>query len=194
LVTKILSTFAISKPTKMEQKEQAGLDFEIDILTHSIVDVKTGESLPTDILPLTAVDLKTVSKKNGWLFNWKTELNDPRKEVFKLIAVSQPNIIQGLVSITKEYGYIIMNLIETAPFNLGKNKLYKGVAGNLVAYVCTISYEMGYDGELVFISKTKLISHYEQTLGAVHIGSQRMIIFKPAAQKLIEHYYPNFKL
>jgi hypothetical protein len=38
-----------------------------------------------------------------------------------------------------------MPLIESARFSKGRHKLYKGVAGNLVAYGCKISFEKGYD-------------------------------------------------
>jgi len=41
----------------------------------------------------------------------------------------------------------------------------------------------------VFISKTALISHYEKTLGAVHLGKNRMGIFEANAQKLINNYF-----
>jgi len=46
-------------------------------------------------------------------------------------------------------------------------------------------------GEILFFSKTKLIEHYEKTLGAVHIGGHRMIIYEREAQNLIKKYYPN---
>jgi len=42
--------------------------------------------------------------------------------------------------------HIFMNLVESASFNIGKNKLYEGVAGNLVAYACKISFQKGFDG------------------------------------------------
>ena len=60
-----------------------------------------------------------------------------------------------------------MNLLESAPFNIGKKKLYEGVVGKLVAYSCKISYQQGFDGYVAFTSKTKLTKHYEETLGAV---------------------------
>ena len=82
-----------------------------------------------------------------------------------------------------------MNLLESAPFNIGKEKLYEGVAGNLVAYSCKISFQNGFDGYVAFTSKTKLIKHYEETLGAVHIGGQRMVISANAAKLLVERYF-----
>jgi len=168
------------------------LEFEIDKLTHSIENVETGESYKTEVLPLLADDMKHILKKNGWQFNWEVETKNPAKTVFKLVLQQQPEVIQGLVSTSKEDGYVMMNLIESAPVNFGKNKKYYGVAGNLVAFVCLLSKKYGFDGEILFFSKTQLIEHYEKTLGAVHIGAQRMIIYEREAQRLIKKYFPNF--
>ena len=167
------------------------LDFEIDKLTHSLEDVQTGEGYETEVLPLSKDDIKQILKKNGWHFDWRIEMKNPAKSVFKLVMLQQPEIIQGLVSTSKEDGYVMMNLIESAPINFGKNKKYCGVAGNLVAFVCRLSKEYGFDGEILFFSKTKLIEHYEKTLGAVHIGGHRMIIYERESQRLIKKYYPN---
>jgi len=168
------------------------LGFEVDKLTHSLENVQTGESYATEVLPLSRDDMKLILKKAGWQFDWKIEMKDPKKSVFKLVMLQQSDIIQGLVSTSKEDGYVMMNLIESAPVNFGKNKKYYGVAGNLVAFVCRLSKEYGFDGEILFFSKTKLIEHYEKTLGAVHIGGQRMIIYEHEAQRLIQKYFPNF--
>jgi hypothetical protein len=39
-----------------------------------------------------------------------------------------------------------MHLIESAPFNKGKNKVYAGVPGNLVAFACKLSFQRGFEG------------------------------------------------
>ena len=168
------------------------LDFEIDKLSHSIEEVQTGKSYKTEVLPLLKNDMKQIVKKNGWQFDWAMEVKNPAKSVFKLVTLKQPEVIQGLVSTTKEDGYVMMNLIESSPANFGKNKKYHGVGGNLVAFVCRLSKEYGFDGEILFFSKTKLIEHYEKTLGAVHIGAHRMIIYEREAQQLIQKYFPTF--
>jgi hypothetical protein len=134
-------------------------------------------------------DSKSITKKNGWLFNWKLELNDHKKEVFKLTIVHNLNIIQGLLSISRENDHIFMNLLENAPFNIGNNKLYEGVSGNLVAYACKLSFQRGHEGNVSFLAKTKLIEHYEQTLGASHFGGRVMIIETKAALKLVQQYF-----
>jgi hypothetical protein len=134
-------------------------------------------------------DLKSILKKNGWNFDWKTEFNDLKKEVYKLTIVNNPNIIQGLLSITIESDHIYMDLLESAPFNIGKGKLYEGVAGNLVAYACKTSFQKGYDEFVAFTAKTRLINHYEETLGAYHFKNQRMIIDTEPAKFLVTKYF-----
>jgi hypothetical protein len=84
-----------------------------------------------------------------------------------------------------------MHLIESASFNKGRNKMYAGVPGNLVAYTAKLSFQRGGDGYVSFVAKTKLIDHYIHTLGAVHFGGHRMIITRKASLKLIDKYFKN---
>ncbi|QMU64565.1 MAG: hypothetical protein GKR88_09905 [Flavobacteriaceae bacterium] len=163
--------------------------FIIDRLTDSILNTISGDSFQTEISTLKKSDLKNILKKNGWNFDWKTEFNDLKKEVYKLTIVNNPDIIQGLLSITIESDHIYMGLLESAPFNIGKDKLYEGVAGNLVAYACKISFQKGYDGFVAFTAKTSLINHYEETLGAYHFKNQRMIIDTEPAKFLVTKYF-----
>jgi hypothetical protein len=167
------------------------LDFEIDKITESIESAETGESFETRVVPVSAADLKEVAKINGWRFDWRLELSQPERQVYKLITEKEPNIIQGLISLEKEVGFMKMPLIESAPFNVGKTKRYKGVCGNMVAYGCKLSFEMGFCGYLSFISKTDLIGHYVKTLGAVHLGGQRMAMFEDNARLLVNNYFPK---
>ena len=84
-----------------------------------------------------------------------------------------------------------MHLVESAPFNKGKSKVYSGVPGNLVAFACRLSFQRGYEGNVSFISKTQLINHYINTLGAFHFGGRLMIIETRAAVNLIGKYFKN---
>ena len=140
---------------------------------------------------MTKADLRQITKKNGWSFNWKSELEDNTKEVYKLTIANNPNIIQGLLSFTVQPDHLYMDLLENAPFNRGKNKLYEGVAGNLVAFACKVSFQYGFDGYVSLTSKTKLIDHYTKNLGAVQFGGQLMIINTIAANSLIDKYFKS---
>ena len=175
----------------MKKSKKIALDFIIDKLTNSIQNTISGDSFPTDVSRFNKADLRQVTKKNGWAFNWKTELDDNRKDVYKLTISNNPNIIQGLLSFTIEPDHIYMNLLESAPFNRGRNKLYEGVPGNLVAYACKVSFQNGFDGYLSFTAKTRLIDHYIKTLDAYHFGGHLMIINTNAANKLIDKYFKN---
>ena len=86
-------------------------------------------------------------------------------------------------------GYVEMHLVESAPFNYGKNKMHYGVAGNLVAFACKRSIELGFGGFVAFTAKTALMEHYTKTLGAVCIGGQRMAIDEKQALKLRQKYF-----
>ena len=165
------------------------LDFIIDKLTNSIQNTISGDSFQTEVSILTKSDLKQVTKKNGWNFNWNQEFKNINREVYKLSIVNNPNIIQGLISFTIKSDHIYMDLIESAPFNLGKSKLYEGVAGNLVAIACKVSFQRGFEGFLSFTAKSKLIAHYEKSLGAYHFGNQLMIIESKASLFLRDKYF-----
>lgn len=175
----------------MKKQKKKALDFIIDRLTNSIQNTISGDSFQTEISLFTGADSKLVTKKSGWQFNWKTELANNSKEVYKLTIVNNPGIIQGLISLTIRPDHILMDLVESAPFNLGKNKLYEGVAGNLVAYACKLSFQYGFEGFVSFTAKTKLIAHYEKTLGAYHFGGHRMIISTAPAKILVDKYFKS---
>lgn len=175
----------------MERNTSDGLDFIVDNLTNSIENVVTGDSFATEISVITITDLKSVAKKNGWDFNWRDEFKEPERDVYKLTIVNNQNIIQGLVSLEVKEDHVYMHLVESAPFNKGKNKIYTGVAGNLVAFACKLSFQRGHKGNVSFLSKTQLIEHYEKTLGAIHFGGRIMIIETNTALKLINKYFKN---
>jgi hypothetical protein len=165
------------------------LDFEIDKLTDSILNRISGDSFKTEISLVTKADLKNLTKSKGWSFGWKYEFNQPDKEIYKLTVIDNPDIIQGLISLTVKSDHVYMYLLESAPFNIGRNKLYEGVPGNLVAFACKISFQRGGEGFVSFESKTKLIDHYVKTLGAYHFGGQLMVIDTISAKRLVDKYF-----
>lgn len=136
-------------------------------------------------------DLKHITKKNGWNFKWNVELANNSREVYKLTIINNPTIVQGLVSFSIKTDHIYMNLLESAPFNLGRNKIYEGVPGNLVAYACKASFQNGFDGFVSFDAKTSLIEHHKKSLGANHVGGQLMIIPTHISQNLVDKYFKN---
>ena len=172
----------------MKAKEHH-LEIEIDKLTRSIENFITGDSFPTEVSILENSDLQLITKKHGWQFDWKAEFRLPDRDVYKLTIRNNLSVIQGLISITEKSDHVYIHLIESAPFNIGKQKVYLGVPGNLIAFVCKLSFHRGYEGYVSFTSKSNLIEHYMKTLGAKLVGSQLMIIDTMAASKLINKYF-----
>jgi hypothetical protein len=173
------------------KKENTNLiDIEIDKLTNSIENCLTGEIFETEISQMLAKDSRLIHKAD-WQFDWTKELRDKSKSVYKLNTIHNQSIIHGLLSIEDKSDHIFMHLIESAKFNKGKSKLYYGVPANLVAFACKVSFDLGYDGFVAFDSKSALIKHYEQSLGATHFKGLRMFIEIEAAFKLINRYFKN---
>jgi hypothetical protein len=175
----------------MKKQLYTGIDIEIDELTNSIKNVISGDSFSTDISRITKSDLKSITKETGWQFDWKLELKYPVRDVYKLTIVNNQSIVQGLISLEIKADHIFMHLVESAPFNKGKTKVYSGVPGNLVAFACKLSFQRGHDGNVAFISKSQLINHYVESLGAIHFGDRLMIVDTNAALKLINKYFTN---
>jgi len=177
----------------VKKQKNIGLDFIVDKLTNSIQNVVSGDSFATDITLVSVSDLKNVIKKNSWQFDWMFECKQPQRDVYKLTIVNNQTVIQGLISLEIKSDHVYMHLVESAPFNKGKSKVYAGVPGNLVAFACKLSFQRGHEGNVSFFSKSQLVQHYIDSLGALHVGGRIMIIDTKAALKLINKYFSNEK-
>jgi hypothetical protein len=163
------------------------IDVEIDKLTNSIVNTISGEVFETEFCRVSSKEIK----KKDWVFDWHKELKDKNNQVYKMTTVENKTVIQGLVSFRKDEGFVFINLIESANFNRGKEKLYEGVGGNMFAYACKTSKDAGFGGFVSFISKTSLMEYYNKSLGAIRTIGQRMVIVDNDAEQLIERYFKN---
>ena len=156
----------------------------IDELTNSIRHRATGAEFETILEKAT---LEDIQKLKGWLFDWqKTQV---RYTVHKLITVAQPDIIQGLIATAADKSFVYIELVENAPFNIGSEQMYQGVGGNLFAYACKMSFELGFDGYVSFIAKTELIEHYRLKMFAKSLSAQKMYIDTEGALKLVNQYF-----
>ena len=55
--------------------------------------------------------------KPAFSFDWKSELRNSERQVFKLTTLHNPAIIHGLLSLSPVQGCVEMHLIENARFN-----------------------------------------------------------------------------
>jgi hypothetical protein len=165
---------------------EQGIDVTVDVLTRSIVNVITGDVFNTEVLAIGSSDVKHL--RSGWRFNWLKEMR--LHSTYKLVIAGNLEVIQGLVSITLKEDHVFINLIESANFNIGANKVYEGVGGNLFAFACKRSFDAGLDGFVVFHAKSNLVRHYREKLGAERIGNSLvMVIETDPARRLVDTYF-----
>lgn len=81
----------------MPRQTKYHIGVEIDKLTNSIQNTISGDSFSTDVHPVSMADLKSINKKNNWIFNWVKEFKMTDRKVFKLTIRNNPKIIQGLL-------------------------------------------------------------------------------------------------
>ncbi len=164
------------------------VDIHIDELTNSIRNVLSGDVFDTVLAELASKNIAEI-KKTHWLFDWRAEVMKADRKVFKLIIQNNPNVLQGLVSISDQKDHIYLHLVENAKFNRGKSRVYEGVAGNMFAFACQCAFEAGYDGYVAFDAKTSLIHHYEESLNATHFRGTRMFLDEVSATRLVNQYF-----
>ncbi len=111
-------------------------------------------------------------------------------DVYQLIVPSISRDIQGLISVDRMDRFIHVNLIESHPNQVGRQKDLAGIAGSLMAFVADLSFAAGFDGYLSFEAKSELMLHYETAFGARRIGrTNRMVIDNFAAKQLIVRHF-----
>ena len=166
------------------------LNFRIDKLTSSIENRISGEIKATKTILVSHNELKRYNKKYQWFFSWKTLPKEyPDCSIYKLTLADFEAETQGLIAFENRTNFLFIILIENAPSNRKPNKKYLGVLGNLVAFICKLSFEKGFDGVVAFDAKTKLIDHYKTALKAVHIGRGRMMINSRESKELVDKYF-----
>ena len=166
------------------------VNIEIDKLTNSIINAVTGDVFATEVLVANLQDLKITKKE--WHFDWEKELK--KGKVYKLVIKGNPNVVQGFLSLIDQKDHTYVSLVENAPYNIGANKVYEGVAGNLFAFACKVAFEQGYDGYIAFHAKSELVEHYIKLLGAKRINAQLMYIDTREATILVNRYFKNLEI
>lgn len=173
------------------ERDSMGLSIEIDEFTPCLVNKKTGKIVDTRYSIAKKSELNGL-KKHSWNFDW---LDDGLKDstVYKL-TLENDNSIQGLVAVTDfpRDNALYINIAESAPHNMGKDKKYEGVGGHLFAIAAKESFDKGYGGFLFLDAKnTELVKYYHDKFGATLLGMPhpyRMFIDEQKAQELLKIY------
>ncbi len=156
-----------------------------------LIDTKTGKGLTATIEKLMKSEVKKLKGNKKFTFDWSLELEN---NVYK-ITLLEENEILGLVSVIdySEEFRLHINLIESSKAYRGKKKLLDNIPGCLIAFVCQLSFEKGYEGFVSLVPKTELVKYYNQKYGFEQIGNQ-MAVYYEISNLIIEKYLGNEKV
>ncbi|MCQ2049819.1 MAG: hypothetical protein MJZ22_02300 [Candidatus Saccharibacteria bacterium] len=170
------------------------VDVPIDAITDCLTETSTGKIYPTEYHQITKRITPKISKNlilAGWRFDWSV----PQRNGFMVIKLSLKDSIepQGMIALAHypDMKFTQIDLVESAPFNVGAKGRFSGVGAHLFAIACKLSMENGNEGFVRFTAKTNLVDHYAKTLGAIAIDSQNMYIDTNGALRLIQKYFPE---
>ncbi len=156
----------------------------LELLTNKLIEVEI-EFAKSNEMPL---------KRNAWNFNWRKLIKEENTKTYILKIKETPDV-EGVLQLKIKNNMLIMDVIEIAPHNIGKNKKYDYVAGCLIAFACRESFKIdgNYKGFLTFVSKTNLIRWYSVKYGAELALGQRMFIDSNKGLVLIKKYLKRDK-
>ena len=85
-------------------------------MSGGIVERANEKNVSSEIALVTKDEIKTILKKDGWVFNWKKEYANDQHQLYKLV-ISGETAIQGLLSLEpiKRQQFIEMHLIVGTP-------------------------------------------------------------------------------
>lgn len=167
------------------------VNVKIDRITNCLINRNDGKEYDTEykISDLITDEKSMILKNNGWNFDWSI----PQKNGYTIyeLHLKGDAIIQGLIAIKhiSNQLYTHIDIVESAPHNIGKSGIYIGVGAHLFAIACKESWDNGNEGYVQFTAKNNLIEHYKETLNAKLIDWHNMYIDSYGAIALINKYF-----
>ena len=152
-----------------------------------IIEIATGIKKMVIIRKAEPEDFRLLTKKR-FSFTWKTFKNTTT--VYKLQIEGEESILGviGLIDWPWEKRMEI-KLLASSVENIGKQKIYGGIAGCLIAFACRSAVEKyGNDACVSLVPKTELTKHYMQKYHMQHAGWQLYLEGKEL-YKLIKEYF-----
>lgn len=147
----------------------------------------TGEWVEA-IIEQVSPEYLTVLPEDRFSFDWSKTKGT---EVFgiRLKNEESPLGIISIEDIPSELR-IFIRLLEVSRENTGRNKIYEGIAGCLIAFACIIAFQKDYDGFVSLIPKTELINHYKRKYGFREFGTH-LFLEGERSDFLIKQYLEN---
>ena len=136
---------------------------------------RTGERVKTKFFQIKKEDILNIK---GWDFVWEEQFENENYETYAL-CLKDRDEFQGLITfeVKPKDSSVEVITIETAPHNYGKEGVYDGVGGHLLAIAIKKSYELGFEGHIYFTAKTNLINYYKRRVMAID-GEESKRLYK----------------
>lgn len=170
------------------------IDILLDDLTDCLIERSTGEKCDTEfrlVQKTIGKDEAAGLKKDGWRFDWSIP-HEKDYEVYELLLKGTEEV-QGMIALKhfRSRYYTHVDIVESAPENIGHDGKYSGVGAHLFAIACKLSWDVGNEGYVQFTAKSNLVEHYREVLHAQNINDQVMFIDSYGAIELIKKYFPE---
>ena len=138
------------------------------------------------VRPVEEEDFRQLTKKR-YSFPWKEWKGEPG--LYKLSLIDDEDILGVMALEDKPHDKRIeIKLLASSIENVGKKKLYDGIAGTLIAYACREAVKKY--GALACVSlvpKTKLKSSYVEKYGMMDAGKQLFLEAKPLIEIILKY-------
>lgn len=124
---------------------------------------ESGKILPVTIMRLNKSQVAAINKTKRFPFNWNKEKDC---EIYQLNVKGLAEPL-GLLAVKDRPEDIALEirLLASSSENIGKEKTYERIAGNLIAFACRLAFQRGYGGYVCLKPKTELTSHYQELYG-----------------------------
>lgn len=151
-----------------------------------ILHISTAEMIEAIVENVESEDLKKL-KKARFGFNWRLE---KPAQIFKLRLVND-NEILGLISLDhfESEKRMEIRLLEVSKPNVGDERRYGRIAGNLIAFACKecVKYH-GIWACVSLIPKTRLRHHFITRYGMLDDGGKHLYLVDKNLFKLLTDY------
>lgn len=167
------------------------ISIKIDNVTNCLINRSDGKEYDTEykLSDIITVDYANKLKNNGWSFDWSKPQNNGY-HVYQLFLKGD-NKLQGMIALKhiSDQLYTHVDIVESAPHNIGEQGQYVGVGAHLFAIVCKESWDNGNEGYVQFTVKNGLVEHYKKVIHAKSIDWHTMYIDSYGALYLINKYF-----
>ena len=133
-----------------------------------IKEERTGLNHSVRIEPIEDADFKRIDAQRYW-FSWRKE---KKFSIWKLTIEGTDDIL-GLMSLNfiEEEKRVEIRLLACSRENVGKGKIFSGIAGCLIAYACRQAILQYPDAPCVsLVPKTRLRQYYINRYGMIDAG------------------------